>query len=108
MSAGAPSSSNFLQWGQDSDPISTSFTLALGLPIMNPAAVALTTFVQFPPAGGVASVIFTVSGVSALPLPLSAAFLLQPAAASTAAAQRRNFPALMRPPCQGPPSAAPT
>ena len=34
---GTPSSSNPLQCGQKSEPISTSFTLALGLPITKPA-----------------------------------------------------------------------
>jgi protein-disulfide isomerase len=33
MSTGAPSSSKALQCGQDSEPISSSFTLASGLPI---------------------------------------------------------------------------
>src|SRR5262249_31069309 len=75
-SAGAPSSSNALQCGQDSEPISTSFTVAWGLPIMKPpAVVALTTSAQVPPGGGLAWVIVTVSLAVAAVLP-PAGFLL--------------------------------
>src|SRR5947209_3402032 len=92
VSVGTPSSSNALQCGHDSDPISTSFTLALGLPIMKPSEVALTTSAQVPPGGGLAWVIVTFSFVGAAvppPLPL---FLLHPASAMAAAAPIKIIP----------------
>src|SRR5438067_261408 len=90
MSVGTPSSSNFLQCGQESEPISTSFTLALGLPIMNPAEVALTTSVQLPPGGGLAWVIATVSLATTVPW-VWFLFVLQPARARAAMVQARKM-----------------
>src|SRR3954454_13580611 len=91
ISCGEPSSSNFLQWGHESEPISISFTLALGLPIRNPAGVALTTSAQVPPGGGAAVVMVTFSSAVALLVELLLLFLLHPATASRAAAQVSRF-----------------
>src|SRR6187401_2410898 len=53
MSGLTPSSSNSAQCGQVSEPNSTIFTFAFGLPIRNPPSpVSLTTVVQSPFLGG--------------------------------------------------------
>src|SRR5690349_18790330 len=88
MRIGAPFSSNSRQCGQVKAPISISFTLALGLPIMKPAEVAFTTSVQSPPGGGVACVIVTFSLVAVV---LAVFCLLQAASARTATAQARTL-----------------
>src|SRR4051812_40146910 len=86
ISAGTPFSSNSRQCGQVSEPNSTSFTLALGLPIMKlPASVALTTIVQSPPLGGL-----TCCSLALLLVAASPCFELQPAIATTARAPARK------------------
>src|SRR5215210_6982894 len=87
MSGSAPFSSNSRQCGQVSEPYSTSFTLALGLPIMKPpAGVGLMTIVQSPPLGGA-----TCSHLTGASLVLaSPALELQPAIAITATAPARK------------------
>src|SRR5215212_3349620 len=87
MRCGVPASSNSRQCGQVSDPNSISFTLAFGLPIMKPpAAVGLTTMLQSPPLGGATCSSFTGAVVAASPC-----FELQPAIATSAAAQAKEW-----------------
>src|SRR5947209_8531838 len=86
MRMGTPFSSNSRQWGQVSEPYSISFTLALGLPMTNPPAdVALTTCDQSPLLGALTGVTLAGAWVAASPC-----LELQPAIATTAAAQARK------------------
>src|SRR6188472_1035162 len=86
MSGLIPVSSNSRQCGQVIDPYSISVTLALGLPIMNPpAGVGVTIVLQSPFLGGLTLTVFVPVPVAALPW-----LELQPAIATTAAAQARK------------------
>src|SRR5574338_12590 len=91
MSGVTAASSNSRQCGQVSEPYSTSFTFASGLPIRKPPCeVGLTTWLQSPPCGG-----FTVSSFTGALVAASPCLELQPAMATTAIAQTRNLVGVM-------------
>src|SRR5438132_10265391 len=97
MSRGTPFSSNSRQCGHVREPYSMSFTLALGLPIMNPpSGVGLTTWLQSPPLGGATCAYLTDLLVAASP-----GFELQPAIATTATAPARKTEGFMGFICSG-------